>query len=261
MLGADQGPILARVLPPIMVGNLTAVMLSGILAAVGRKRPYLSGNGDLQPGGDDLIAQAEAGHGVSASIHSFAGAILLATTLYLCGVLTATLWGWPAPVVMLFLAVILTLAHLVTPRLKAGAGVMYRGALQMLAFPVLFIFSLTQTPWTALLAGFTPANLAVIVATVIGMVLGGFVAARWVNLYPIESAIVTATHSGMGGRGRHRHPHGGRPNAPDAVRADRHPHRRRHQRRPRPRRLRAALPPLTDTKGSAHDPHTSRPHR
>lgn len=201
VLGTDQGPVLARVLPPIMVGNLTAVALSGVLAWVARRRPELTGNGDLQPGGDDLVAQAEAGHGVGATISSFAGAVMLAVALYMCGLLTAKLWGWPAPVVMLFLAVLFTLGHLVSPAIKAGAGVMYKGALQTLAFPVLFIFSLTQTPWTALLAGFAPANLAIIVATVVGMVGGGFLAARWVNLYPIESAIVTATHSGMGGAG------------------------------------------------------------
>lgn len=201
ILGVEQGPLLATILPPIMVGNLTAVLLAGGLAFYARRRPKYSGNGELQPGGDDLITKAEQAEPVKLDIQAFAGALLLAVSLYLVGVLSHDLLGWPAPVTMLFLAVVLTLAHLVSPRIKAGAGVLYKGALTMLAFPVLFIFSLTQTPWTALVQGFAPANLAIIVATVIGMVTGGFVAARWVNLYPVEAAIVTATHSGMGGAG------------------------------------------------------------
>lgn len=66
---------------------------------------------------------------------------------------------------------------------------------------MLFAFGVVLTPWDKLVAGFAPANLLTVVATVSAMVLTGFLTARWVNLYPIESAIVAGTHSGMGGAG------------------------------------------------------------
>ena len=53
--------------------------------------------------------------------------------------------------------------------------------------------ALLSGPGYKFIAGFAPANLITIVATVSSMVLTGFLTARLVNLYPIESAIVTGT--------------------------------------------------------------------
>ena len=66
---------------------------------------------------------------------------------------------------------------------------------------MLFAFGIVLTPWEKLVEGFAPANLLTIVSTVVAMTASGFVTARFVNLYPIESAIVSSTHSGMGGAG------------------------------------------------------------
>lgn len=199
--GAEQGELLARVLPAIMVGNLTAVLLSGILSFIGKKVPKWSGNGELAPHKIHLDEDGQVKLTGKDMVKAVAAAGMVAVSLYLVGVLANELLHWPAPVVMLFLAVALTLAHLVSPRIKAGSKIVYQFAITAMAFPILFIFSLTLTPWESLIQGFAPANLITIVLTVAGMVTGGFFAARLVKLYPIESAIVTATHSGMGGAG------------------------------------------------------------
>jgi len=57
------------------------------------------------------------------------------------------------------------------------------------------------TPWRSLLSAFDPANLITIAATVVTLVAVGFWVGRKVNLYPIEAAIVNATHAGQGGTG------------------------------------------------------------
>jgi malate:Na+ symporter len=36
---------------------------------------------------------------------------------------------------------------------------------------------------------------------VISLVASGFVVGKWLNMYPVESGIVTACHSGLGGTG------------------------------------------------------------
>jgi malate:Na+ symporter len=201
ILGMDQGEALARVLPPIMVGNLTAVILAGVLALIGKKYPHLTGNGKLQPGGNDLLDDEEKEKPAGLDLKAVAAAGIVAVSLYLLGVLAFELLDWPAPVVMLFAAVLLALAHGVSPRIQAGSKVVYKFALTAVAFPILFTFSLILTPWESLIAGFAPANLITIVTTVTAMVAGGFFAARWVNLHPVEAGIVTSTHSGMGGAG------------------------------------------------------------
>ncbi len=199
--GMDQGEVLARVMPAILVGNLTAIICAGALSWLGRRKPALTGNGQLQPhGDDDLLAGAEPVK-PDGNVQNIAAAGMIAVTLYLAGALSQQLWGFPAPVVMLALAVALKLFHGITPRLQAGSYTVYKFCLTAIAYPMLFAFGIVLTPWEKLIEGFAPANLITIVATVLTMTASGFLTARLVNLYPIESAIVTSTHSGMGGAG------------------------------------------------------------
>lgn len=124
VLGATQGELLARVLPAIFVGNLTAILLAGLLSCVCRRRPDLTGDGRLDAGeGPDLPEAAETGRSErsAVTVQQVAAAGITAVTLYLAGVLAFSLFDWPAPVVILVLAVVLKLAHGVTPRLQRGS--------------------------------------------------------------------------------------------------------------------------------------------
>ena len=70
-----------------------------------------------------------------------------------------------------------------------------------MTYPLLFAIGIALTPSDALVATLRPEILITIVSTV-GTIMGtGFVVGHWVNLYPIEAAIVNACHSGQGGTG------------------------------------------------------------
>ncbi|MFT4271144.1 MAG: 2-hydroxycarboxylate transporter family protein [Pantoea sp.] len=198
--GINQGELLAQVMPSILVGYLTAVILAGLLANLGKHKPHLTGNGILQRVATDEGETAKEAP-IVAGTSAFAAAAMTALTLYLTGMLMHELLHWPAPVVMLFIALAMKLCYLISPRLQAGSGIVYRFALTAMAFPILFTFSLTITPWQSLMAGFVPADLITIFSTVVAMVLGGYFSARFVSLYPVEAGIIASTHSGMGGAG------------------------------------------------------------
>src|SRR6202158_586571 len=51
ILHQPQGELFAQVLPPVMLGSLTAILLAGTLNFVGKRYPHLTGGGRLQPGG------------------------------------------------------------------------------------------------------------------------------------------------------------------------------------------------------------------
>lgn len=201
IMGIPQGELLAKVMPAVLVGNLTAIIACGSLSYFGKRFPRFTGDGKLVNGEvDDLVAGLD-GAKADGNVKNIAAAAMTAITLYLIGLLSFHLFKWPAPVVMLFLAVILKLAHVVSPRLEAGSYTVYKLCLTAVAFPMLFAFGLVLTPWDKLMAGFAPANLITIMATVLSLIAAGFISARWVNLYPVEAAIITGTHSGMGGAG------------------------------------------------------------
>src|SRR4029077_5784594 len=91
ILGQPQGNLFAQVLPPVMLGSLTAILLAGTLNFVGKRYPHLTGEGRLQPGEhDDMnvadeVAEDEKGEPIDVSTVAAAG--LAAITLYLMGVM------------------------------------------------------------------------------------------------------------------------------------------------------------------------------
>jgi len=70
-----------------------------------------------------------------------------------------------------------------------------------MTYPLLFAIGVALTPWHELMAAFTLVNLITIVSTVATLMGTGFLVGRWLGMYPIETAIVNACHSGQGGTG------------------------------------------------------------
>ncbi len=207
ILHQPQGDVFAQVLPAVMLGSLTAILLAGALNAVGKRYPNYTGDGRLQPPehgdalGDLDMAEEERPSGTPITAATIGAAGVTAVTLYLLGMIVQELTGFPAPVLMLFCAVALKLVRSVSAQLREGAGVVYRFFAQCVTYPLLFAIGVALTPWDKLVATLQPAILVTIVATVATIIATGFVVGRWVKLYPIEAAIVNACHSGQGGTG------------------------------------------------------------
>jgi Na+/citrate or Na+/malate symporter len=185
-----------------MMGSLTAIVLAGTLNYVGKRYPSLTGEGRLQPPGEgaDLLRHEEE---VVAppDMYTIGAALVTAVTLYLVGVLGQKLFDFPAPVTMLFLAVVLKLTQSVSPSLQQGAYQVYRFFSTAVTYPLLFAIGVALTPWDKLMAAFQIGNVITIVMTVVTLMTTGFVVGRWMGMYPIETAIVNACHSGQGGTG------------------------------------------------------------
>ena len=196
-----QGEVFAEVLPIVMLGSLTAILLAGALNFVGKCFPALTGEGRLQPGEHDVPLESAAPDGVAPEPQTIGAAAVMIVTLYLLGAMAQKLWHWPGPVVMLGLAVLIKLGRLASPKLEQGAYANYRFFSTCVTYPLLFAIGVSKTPWEKLIAAFNAPTLITIVATVVTLMASGFAVARLVNIYPIEAAIVNATHSGQGGTG------------------------------------------------------------
>jgi len=205
LTGVAQGEVFAEVLPPVMLGSLTAILLSGALNFIGKKYPHLTGEGRLQPNSEsDLDTHAvheeggkEMGVG-HVGVSTIAAAGLTAITLYLLGVLCHHMFGLPAPVAMLFLAVLAKLSRAVSPELQQGGMVVYEFVRTNMTYPLLFAIGVALTPWDKLVAAFHFANIITIMSTVVTIMATGFAVGKFMNMYQIETAIVNACHSGQG---------------------------------------------------------------
>ncbi|KAA8999031.1 2-hydroxycarboxylate transporter family protein [Affinibrenneria salicis] len=204
LLHMEQGVALGRILPIVMLGGLTAIVIAGSLNQLGKRYPQLTGEGRLMPAeaknGPKTSARGNASGG-AADVAAIACGALLAVLLYMVGMLLHKLIGLPAPVGMLFVALLLKLAHGVSPRLLAGSQVVYAFFQTAVTYPILFAVGVAITPWQELVNAFTLSNLLVIVCTVSALVATGFVVGKKIGMHPIDVAIVSCCQSGQGGTG------------------------------------------------------------
>jgi Na+/citrate or Na+/malate symporter len=201
ILGQSQGELFAEVLPVVMLGSLTAILLSGGLNLLGKRYRNLTGEGRLQPGQQEELQSSNEDPLPEPHVTDIVAAGLFAISLYLLGLLCNKLFGLPAPVSMLFITVLVKLARAVSPQLQAGAFFVFRFFQVGVTYPLLFAIGVALTPWQTLMAAFVLPKLVTIAATVTTLVATGFIVGKWVKLYPIEAAIVNACHSGQGGTG------------------------------------------------------------
>jgi malate:Na+ symporter len=201
ILHQGQGDIFAQVLPPVMLGSLTAILFAGTLNYVGKRYKHLTGEGRLQPGEHDDLTPGDEPVKGHPDVATIAAAGVTAVTLYLIGLLGQRLLGFPAPVAMLFIAVVLKLTQAVSPQLQQGAFVVFRFFQTAVTYPLLFAIGVSLTPWDKLVAAFNVPYLITIVSTVTALMATGFVVGKWLSMYPIDTAIVNACHSGQGGTG------------------------------------------------------------
>jgi len=201
ILHQPQGELFAQVLPVVMLGSLTAILISGGLNMLGKRKPHLTGEGRLQPGEHAELQTRTQDLPADLHVNDVVAAGLFAISLYLLGLLCNKLFGLPAPVSMLFITVLVKLTRAATPQLQAGSFFVFRFFQVGVTYPLLFAIGVAMTPWETLMAAFVLTKLVTIVATVVTLVASGFVVGKWVKLYPIDAAIVNACHSGQGGTG------------------------------------------------------------
>jgi malate:Na+ symporter len=199
--GGNQGDWLAEILPAVMFGSLVAILLAGGLSLVGRRYPHLTGNGALQPGEHDAVLMPQEAPRFVPDLQTIGAAVVLAMTLYLIGAVVQMLTGFPGPVMMLFLTVVIKLGGLVSPKLEQAAYRNYQFFATLVTYPLLFAIGAAKTPWEKLMAAFTLPELVTIIATVMTLTGTGMLVGKLVKLYPIEAGIVSACRASQGGTG------------------------------------------------------------
>ena len=198
----DQGEVFGRIIPMVMMSNVTAIVMAGSLNMLGKKRPHLTGEGRLFPGNgaNEIVASTQATSG-SFEVTGLAAAALMAILLYMVGVLGFRVFGLPAPVGMLFVAVIVKLTQAASPELNDGARTIFKFFQTSVTYPILFAVGVAITPWEKLVSAFALDNILIIVSTVATVVFTGFFVAKKIGMNPVDVAVVSCTQCGQGGTG------------------------------------------------------------
>lgn len=202
ILGKSQEAFIPQLIPAAMIGNIVAIMTAGFLKKLGEKRPELTGNGLLVKTGNDQAILAEQNAEKPIEFPLMGAGLLIACTFFIWGKLAEPFIGIPGAIIMIFSAAIVKYSNLMPTKMEQGAYHMYRFISASLTWPLMVGLGVLFTPWKDVVQVLTdPGYIATCVATVLAMISSGFFIGKYLNMYPVESAIVTGCHSGLGGTG------------------------------------------------------------
>lgn len=197
--GVDPGRFIAMVAPAAMLGNVTAIICAGILRRYAIKHPHMTGNGKLVRMGDDTLLPTEENEPIDLTILGMG--LLTACCFYLFGLLVNMVIPIPAPIIMILSAAIVKALGIMPRVVEKAAKQFYQFVSKNLTWPLLVGIGVCYTPWKDVVAVIQPSYVITVMATVLAMISCGFFTARFLNMYPVEAALVTACHSGLGGTG------------------------------------------------------------
>ncbi|MGM3277665.1 2-hydroxycarboxylate transporter family protein [Ralstonia sp. 24A2] len=201
ILGRPQAELIAMLVPAALLGNVVAILASGVLKTLGEKRPHLSGNGDLVKSGKDADLLSNSHTDVPINLSLMGAGLMISCAFFIFGALLAQSTGIPGPILMIISAALLKVSKVLPQKMELGAYQMYRFVSTNLTFAILVGLGALFVSWKELVAAFTPGYFAICAATVLALVGSGFFVGKWLGMYPVESGIVTACHSGLGGTG------------------------------------------------------------
>jgi len=198
-LGTPQGELVATMIPAALIGNVVAILSAGLLGWFGERHPRFSGKGKLVKVGDVDLAPEP---GEQAYDLKLMGAgLLIICTMFTFGGLLAPLTGMSGPVMMIIITAALKLTRVMPARMELGCYQMYRFVAVNLTPAVLVGLGAIFISWNQLVASLSPGYFVVCAATVLALVSTAFVTGLLMRMYPVETAVVTVCHSGLGGTG------------------------------------------------------------
>ncbi|OCR25902.1 malate permease [Pseudomonas syringae] len=202
ILGGTPDQYVAQLVPAAVVGNIIAIICSGVLARIALKRPSLNGEGTLIRAKDenDKFQVKEEDKG-PVDFRLMGAGVLLICTFFVLGGLLEKVVGIPGPVMMILAAVAFKYIRVLPERLEKGAHTFYKLVSSAFIWPVMIGLGMLYVPLDSVVKVFSVGYVVVCLAVVVSMTAAGFLVGNLMKMYPIEAAIVTCCHSGLGGTG------------------------------------------------------------
>ena len=201
VLGKASESFVGQLIPAAVIGNTVAIIVAGILSNLGKKKPQLTGNGVLVKGkgGDGITGPTTIDKPIDFSL--MGAGLLIACSFFIFGGLGNKFLGIPGPVLMILAAAIVKAIKVMPAKMEQGAYHLYKFVSGSLTWPLMVGLGMLYIPLKDVVKIVTPGYVLVCASVVLAMMASGFFVGRLMKLFPVDSAIVTGCHSGLGGTG------------------------------------------------------------
>ncbi|MVU77624.1 malate permease [Nocardia sp. ET3-3] len=207
-LGGEPGSYVAELIPAAIIGNIVAIVTAGALRRLGERSPHLDGGGQLVRearhavvGQFDPVVRQPDPDPVPGREPNYALGVLTITGLFVFATLLEKLIHLPAPVLVIILSVLCKLAGVFPPAVESDARAVYAIISRHFIYPTMIGLGMVYLPLNNVVGVLSPGYVIACAAVVLAMAATGFLVGRTLAMYPVDAALVTVCHSGLGGTG------------------------------------------------------------
>ncbi|WP_405163294.1 2-hydroxycarboxylate transporter family protein [Nocardia sp. NBC_01499] len=202
-LGGESGSYVAELIPAAIIGNIAAVILAGLLRRLGDRRPQLDGGGRLvKVAAPDVTAAAPVSRpDIAAPGRNHALGVLLICGLFVLATLLEQIVHLPAPVLVIIMSVLCKLFGVFPAAVEDSVRGIYTVIARYFIYPTMIGLGMLYLPLQNIMGVISVGYVAACIAVVVAMAATGFWVGRAIGMYPVDAALVTVCHSGLGGTG------------------------------------------------------------
>ena len=198
VLGVDAGDVLTRMAPATVLGNCLAIIFAGLLNDLGRRRPRLTGNGQLV---NDGRPPRKADHG-QPTLSSMMAGLLVSLGFYAVGELCrrfvpiVPVYAW-----MVVLIILIKVLRLMPAQLENAACHWGDFAIKAWTAAALFGIGVTLIDLKTISHNMSPYYFFTVMVIEVVITAVAAWAGKLVGFYPLESAVCGMCSTNMGGSG------------------------------------------------------------
>ncbi|MEN0568794.1 2-hydroxycarboxylate transporter family protein [Serratia nevei] len=201
ILGSTPDVYVAQLAPAAVLGNIFAIVTAGVLARIGMQRKALSGDGMLIRSAQENAMFAIKEQSGNVDFQLMGGGLLVICAFFIVGGLFEHIVHIPGPVLMILFAVLCKYCRVIPASMETGAHSFYKFVSTALVWPLMIGLGMLYVPLESVVAVFSIGYVVVCGSVVLSMGLVSFLIAPYLKMFPVEAAIVTCCHSGLGGTG------------------------------------------------------------
>lgn len=200
--GVPYGELIAILAPASILANFFAIAGAAILSRRGKKEPELTGNGTLIKSDQSIdFSEDNEKMKLPVSYELLGTGLFLLVTLYIAGTFFEGIIGLPAAVIVIFTATVLKYFQVLPSEVEVGAKHLNSFISTIFTAPLMVGLGIIYLTLEDVISMLSWQYLVVILSVVVTLGVTGYIMSRFVNMYPIESAILSLNQAAMGGTG------------------------------------------------------------
>lgn len=184
-----------------------AIVAGGLLNSLGKVKPSLTGNGQLVRSDDDSLKAEKKENIILEDVKDYGAGIVIATAFFTFGAILAFLfekigikihsYAW-----MIISVVIVKAAGIVPEKIEHVAEGWYNFVAKNFTAALMLGIGMAYTNLGQIFDAFTPSYVILVLAVIIGAIIGAGIVGYFVGFYPIETALTAGLcMANMGGTG------------------------------------------------------------